>query len=242
MKGGGKVMAHGFAKIIEYLPDGLAGFLARKIVNGYISKYANIIVEGKENLEEIKRPVLFISNHLSNSDALVLNEVLKDEDVTFVAGVKLSQNSFTNLGRYLVKTLTIKPNSADKDAISNMVKTLKNGSSMHIFPEGTRSRTASMIEGKRGIVLIQKLAKVDIVPVGIYGSENLMPINMDGKMGSEKFYHADVHVKIGKAVEIPKKNIDESKHQYEHRVMNVIMTNLAYTLPEKYRGVYKVDK
>lgn len=235
-------MARRFAKIINYLPDSIAGFIARKIVNGYIDKYANIIVEGEENLQGIKNPIIFVSNHLSNSDALVLNRVLKSKDPIFMAGVKLSKDHFTNLGRYLVKTITIKPNSADKDAISNAIKCLKSGSNIVIFPEGTRSRTSSMIEGKKGVVLIQKLSKATVVPVAIHGSEKLMPIDPDGNMSNERFYYSDVFVKIGKAIEIPKKNTAENKHQHEDRVLNVIMKGISSMLPESYRGVYGDDK
>jgi len=62
-----------------------------------------------ENLRDIKKPILFICNHLSNSDALVLMEVFKDYDLTFVAGAKLSNNPLTNLGISIAKTITIKP-------------------------------------------------------------------------------------------------------------------------------------
>ena len=32
-----------------------------------------------------------------------------------------------------------------------------------------------------------------------------MPVNKEGDMGAEKFYHADVHVSFGKPISVPKK-------------------------------------
>lgn len=224
-------------KLIDKLPKGMVKFFGNKILNGYIDKYAKIQITGRDNLNNIKRPAIFICNHLSNSDALVLEKVLKDEAITYVAGAKLSNTSLTNIGISIVKTITIKPNTADKEAITNIIKTIKNGSSICMFPEGTRSRTGALIEPKRGIILIAKLAGVNIVPIGISGTEKLLPINQEN-MGGEKFHNADVVVNIGKPIELFKKSEGEDKHQYEKRLVDFLMINIARLLPKEYRGVY----
>ncbi|ACA56980.1 1-acyl-sn-glycerol-3-phosphate acyltransferase [Clostridium botulinum] len=224
-------------KIIGYMPKGFLKFLSRKILNRYINKYANLKINGKENLKNIDKPIIFISNHLSNSDALVINKVLEDQDITFIAGVKLKDNSLTKLGLEITKTIPIKPNTADKEAIYNIVKTLKSGNNILIFPEGTRSRTAKLMEPKKGVVLIQKLSKATIVPLGISGTEKLLPIN-EKDMALECFQSADVTINIGKALELPKKNKEESKHEYEDRLMDYFMSEIAKLIPKEYRGIY----
>lgn len=110
----------------------------------------------------------------------------------------------TKLGLEITKTIPIKPNTADKEAIYNIVKTLKSGNNILIFPEGTRSRTAKLMEPKKGVVLIQKLSKATIVPLGISGTEKLLPIN-DKDMALECFQSADVTINIGRALELPKR-------------------------------------
>ena len=226
------------AKLIGYLPKGMLKYVSKKVVDRYLNKYANITVLGKDNIENIKEPVIFIGNHLSNSDGLVLQKVLRDKNVTFVAGMKLSNNPLTNIGMSIVKSITIKPNSADKEAINAIIKTVKAGESIFIFPEGTRSRTGSMIEAKKGVILIAKVTKVPVIPVGIWGTEKLMPINKEGDMGAEKFYHADVYVSFGKPISMPETNPDEDKQQYNDRALEYFMKSIATLLPEEYRGVY----
>jgi 1-acyl-sn-glycerol-3-phosphate acyltransferase len=233
------VISPKIAKLISYMPDGFVKYMSRVVLNHIIKKYADIEVHGEENLKEIKSPVIFISNHLSNSDALVLNKVLEAQEVTFVAGVKLSENPTTNLGVSIVKTTSVKPNTADKEGIEKIIKIIKSGGNILLFPEGTRSRTASMIEAKKGLLLIGKVTKVPIVPIGIWGSEKLLPIAKDGDMASEKFTYAKIGVAIGKALEIPKKLQDEDKHQYEARALTSMMREIARQIPEEYRGVYK---
>lgn len=232
------MISPGAARIIGYLPKDVVRFFSGKLIKKYLKTYADIEVKGIENLKDVKKPILFVCNHLSNSDGLVINNVLRDQNITFVAGAKLSDNPLTSLGVYITKTITIKPNTPDKEAISGIVKTLKEGKNILIFPEGTRSRTGSMIKAKKGIILIQRLAKASVIPLGIYGSEKLLPIN-ENDMGQEKFYHAKVTLSIGKEVQIPAKDREEDKREYEERAMNFLMRKIAELLPEQYRGEYK---
>jgi 1-acyl-sn-glycerol-3-phosphate acyltransferase len=233
------MVIHTAAKLLDYLPSNVVRFISRNIVNIIVNKYAEINVSGKENLLGIKRPVIYVCNHLSNSDGLVLNKVLRDENITFVAGIKLSKNPITNIGINAVRTIQIRPNTADKDSLSKVIKAVKEGNNIMIFPEGTRSRTGSLIEAKKGILLIARLTKTPIVPIGIWGTEKLLSINHNGEMGSEKFRHAKVNVNIGKAFNIPEKQENEDKHLYEERALTSLMKAIAALIPEGYRGVYK---
>ena len=55
----------------------------------------------------------------------------------------------------------------------------------------------------------------------------------------EEWNEAEVNVKIGEYIELPKKYKDESKHEYDDRCLTYIMKSIANGLPEEYRGVYK---
>ncbi len=227
------------AKLIKLLPEGLVVKIARNKINGYLKKYADIKIDGYENIEKAEGAKIFISNHLSNSDGFIIEKVLKEKyDPTFVAGVKLSNDPVTNLGTKIVKNIPIKPNSADKEAIMAMINVVKGGENLVLFPEGTRSRTGSMIEGKKGVLLVARMSKANIIPISLWGTEKLLPINKGGDMGSEKWNEAEVNVNIGKPIQLPKKEKEESKHEYDERCLRYLMEAIAKGLPEKYRGVY----
>lgn len=224
-------------KFINLLPESLITKFVSFYVNFQIKKHVRLDVKGLENLNsDLKRPYLFVCNHLSNSDGLVLNKVLEEENVIFVAGKKLESNSFTNLGFKIVRSISILPNSPDKDAIKKVISAVKEGNSILIFPEGTRSRTATMLEGKKGILLFAKLTNAPIVPIGIWGTEKFMPIEED--MGKEVFNDAEININIGKVFNLPKKSDDETKGNWEANCLNQIMVRIAELLPKDYRGFY----
>ncbi len=227
------------ANLLVRLPDSIFKPAARILIDRCLNKYADLKVEGLENLKDEKGPFIFIGNHLSNADGLVLDKVLrKDYDPYFIAGVKLDGEALTNIGTRLVKNIKIKPNSADRESLSKIVKEVKSGQNIVIFPEGTRSRTGEMIEAKKGVLLIARLTKAKIVPFGMTGTQNLMPIN-DSDMGSEKFHHAKVNIKFGTPLTLSKKEKDEDKHKYEEKCLYYVMKKIANLLPESYRGFYK---
>jgi len=222
---------------VNLLPEPLIIRFVNFYVNLQIKNHARLDVKGLENLNsDFKRPYMFVCNHLSNSDGLVLNKVLEKENIIFVAGRKLESNSMTNLGFKVVRSIPILPNSPDKDAIKKIVNAVKEGNNILIFPEGTRSRTAKMLEGKKGILLFARLTNAPIVPIGIWGTERFMPIEND--MDKEVFYDADININIGEVFNLPEKSDEETKRSWEDNCLNYIMMRIAELLPKEYRGFY----
>lgn len=224
--------------ILSKAPSFIVKPSVRGLVKVFLNKYANIIVHNPQNLDNIEGPVIFISNHLSNADGLVLNRVLKKHNPYFVAGVKLGSNSFSKLGLDAVNVIPIKANSADVEALKKCIEAIKEKKNILIFPEGTRSRDGAMIEGKKGIVLIARKANVPIVPIAMWGTEKLMPID-DKNMENEFFEYADVNISVGESFTLPRFNKEESKEVYSDKCLSLIMNSIANQLPEDYKGVYK---
>ena len=225
--------------IFARLPLSLQQKLAHAYVDSQLKKHAKVQIKGKENLESVASPCIFVANHLSNLDAVILMKLLKKRfDPHFVAGIKLSNDNFTNFFKSQFKTINIKPNTADLESMKTILNTLKNGESVMIFPEGTRSRDGAMSEAKKGITLIARMAKVPIVPIGLMGTEKVVPIHPSGRMDKERFQNGTVEVVIGQPFKLGLKLPGEDKHEYEERVLRDIMDRIAVNLKPQYRGIY----
>ncbi|QEK13712.1 1-acyl-sn-glycerol-3-phosphate acyltransferase [Crassaminicella thermophila] len=145
----------------------------KSIVNATGSK---IHVFGIENIP--KGPVLFVSNHQGNFDIPILFGFI-DKPKAFIAKIELSK--IPVFGKWMERQKCIfidrdNPRQSLK-AINKGIKTLKDGHSMVIFPEGTRSKGPKMGEFKKGSLKLATKAKVPIVPITIDGSYKIMEGN-----------------------------------------------------------------
>lgn len=138
---------------------------------------AKVKVIGAENLPT-DRAVLFVSNHQGNFDIpLLLGHINKPK--AFIAKIEL-------LKLPLIRTWMRQMNCVFMDrkdmrqslrVLNEAAEYLKQGYSMVIFPEGTRSKGEAMGEFKPGSLKIALKANVPIVPVTIRGSYKLMEQN-----------------------------------------------------------------
>jgi 1-acyl-sn-glycerol-3-phosphate acyltransferase len=132
-----------------------------------------ITVEGKNKINN-SEPVVFVSNHQSEFDIIVVSKlyarfkwVSKAEVFkTPIIGWNMRMNRYIELKR------------GDRKSILQMIKdcisALKNNNSVFIFPEGTRSKTGVLKSFSSGAFVIAKRAKVDIQPIAISGTKDIM--------------------------------------------------------------------
>ncbi len=222
-----------FLYIFNFLPEGIRKFITKKTAYYLVNKYVDLKIEGLDKISK-KEPVIFIGNHLSNLDGLVLSKLFDENKikVLFLAGVKLKGETLTRAILEIVPHIEIEPNKPDRKAIKEAVQALKEGYSILIFPEGTRSRSGEMIKGRSGVYLIARMAGVPVIPVGITGTEKSLPIDQSGKMSRESLTHSDVNIKFGNLF-----NVDEFKNNDEP--IDEMMKRIAELLPSKYRGYYR---
>ena len=227
-------------KALALSPESVQKFVAKRGLKYIFTKIATVKLHNRENLPGKEEPILFVCNHLSNIDGPAIQSVLPEYDLTFVAGQKLSSDLFTGLFKKVFKCINIKPDSPDKAAMKEIINLLRGGQNVMIFPEGTRSRAGSMIEGKKGVLLIARMTGAKIVPLGMTGSDKVLPINQDGNMTGEKLHKGTIDIRVGKSFKVPEKTPEQSKEEYDQFALNYIMTRIAELLPTEYQGIYRL--
>jgi putative phosphoserine phosphatase / 1-acylglycerol-3-phosphate O-acyltransferase len=131
-------------------------------------------VRGRENAWT-HRPAVFMFNHQSSLDVLVLGTVIK-RNVTGVAKQEAAHDPrFALVGALLdVAYVDRADTSRAKAALAPAVQKLKSGISLAIAPEGTRSSTPRLGRFKKGGFHVALQSGVPVVPVVIHDAGELM--------------------------------------------------------------------
>lgn len=150
---------------------------------------SKVIVEGKENLPE--GPVVFISNHEGDFDIPTLLASI-EKPFGFISKVEVKKVPVLSSWMTVMNCVFLDRSDRRKaiQSIRDGVQSLKEGHSIFIFPEGTRSKGGPIGEFKSGSFRLAKDGKVPIVPISISGTSDVFEKN--GRLVKP----ANIHVKI----------------------------------------------
>lgn len=133
-----------------------------------------ISVKGKQNLTDI-RPAVFCFNHQSAADFFILMKILRN-DITGVAKKELERSPIGPIFKYLGAIYVDRSNKEKAiEAMQPAVDALKNGISVVIAPEGTRSGSPELGKFKKGAFHLALQAGVPIIPIVIKNAYKAMP-------------------------------------------------------------------
>jgi putative phosphoserine phosphatase/1-acylglycerol-3-phosphate O-acyltransferase len=131
-------------------------------------------IEGLTNLRQ-ERPAIFVFNHQSLLDSMVLAHLLR-EDV--VAMCKKEMADTPVIGRLLRQADTIFVDREDADqreVLQRALAVLKSGRSLVIAPEGSRSTLGDIQPFKHGAFFLARKAGVPIVPIILHNVKDALP-------------------------------------------------------------------
>lgn len=131
-------------------------------------------VEGLEKLDRDKS-YIFMANHQSQYDIFCAQGYL-DWDIRWLAKKELFDIPI--FGAALTKGGSIPVDRSNgRKALASLAeaaKRIKNGCSVIIFPEGTRSSDGTLHPFKSGGMIIAIKAQVEVVPIAICGSRDIL--------------------------------------------------------------------
>ncbi len=178
-----------------------------------------LTIEGKENIRK-DGTYVFISNHQSLLDILMYFRLFVH--FKWVSKAEIFKVPFIGWNMYLNGYIGLR--RGDKRSGLRMMescrKTLCDGSSIFLFPEGTRSRDGKLGNFKTGAFHIAQKAKVPILPLVISGTTHALPKKSLGFHGKHP-----IHIKV--LPEIPYDSFaDKPVEQLSEEVRTLISREL----------------
>jgi putative phosphoserine phosphatase/1-acylglycerol-3-phosphate O-acyltransferase len=166
------------------VPAALASGSIRRGTDLMLSTYADLAnaltgvelqVEGEQHLWS-HRPAVFIFNHQSGLDALIMARLLR-RDVVGVAKQELRDTPIVGQLLQLAGTVFVDRGNRAKaiEAMKPAIEATRQGLSILIAPEGTRSASKKLGRFKKGAFHMAMAAKVPIVPVVICNALDALP-------------------------------------------------------------------
>ena len=132
---------------------------------------SDLRVHGKENLPK-EGPVVYIGNHQGYADIIAYCAALDTIQFGYVAKDDLNRIPLYGTWIRRIRSVLIKRDDprASLKAIDEGIGLIRQGFSLMIFPEGTRSKGPQAGEFKRGAFKLAIKPGVPIVPVSLNGS------------------------------------------------------------------------
>ena len=150
--------------------------LVRGSANCFFRSLFNYKVIGREKLIE-DGPAIIVANHQSFLDPPLVGSLYRNE-VFFLARKTLFDAPVLKQVLPHCNVIPIDQTRPDPASIIQVLRTVKNGGRIVIFPEGSRCEDGQIHDAMPGIGLIlSKLAHVPVQPVRIEGAYDCLPIH-----------------------------------------------------------------
>lgn len=199
---------------------GIVGFLVRLLSRFEVVGLENVPAEG---------PYLYIANHLHWLDPPVLMVAYPHRSY-LLAAEKWERHRLVGPLMRSLGTIFVHRGEVDRRALRQILAILKGGGVLGVAPEGTRSKTGAMQQGRSGAAYLAYRAGVKLLPAVATGQERVFS-------SLRRLRRARVRVVFGPTFAPPPVE-GKATAADVHVFAEEIMYRLAAMLPPEYRGVY----
>jgi len=173
---------------------------------------------GRENLIE-DGPAILASNHASYLDPPLVGVSCR-KDVYFLARKSLFERPVIGPLIAQLNTVPVDRDRGDVGAVRAMIKLLKSGNRVLVFPEGTRSKDGNLQPARAGVGLLIAKSLAPVVPVRVFGSYAALP-----RSGGIRF--VPITVVIGKPLFFTKQDLGTDERAAYQVLSDRVMAAIA---------------
>ena len=174
-------------------------------------------------------PALLVMNHINFLEAPFFATFLAH---TKLAALSKKENLSSPMYRYFTSiwhAIPIDRGGVDTESFNRCLAWVGDKGLLGLAPEGTRSKTGILQQGKAGVAMLAQKAGVPVYPMAHWGAEDFW-------RNLKSFRRSPFHLRVGAPYMIePAGSMTKTVRQ---EVADEIMQSIAVLMPEQYRGVY----
>jgi 1-acyl-sn-glycerol-3-phosphate acyltransferase len=179
-------------------------FMKHVLARPIVFTLLRVRITGHRNIPRTG-PVILASNHRSYIDSVILPLVMRRRAHFLTATEYFAGRGFGAWARrnFLRGTGMLPMDRTGGSASEASLRTagdmLAKGKLLVVYPEGSRSRDGKVHRGRTGVARLALAANATVVPVGLRGTEDVMPTGGNGP----RIRLAPVSITFGKPVPLP---------------------------------------
>jgi 1-acyl-sn-glycerol-3-phosphate acyltransferase len=175
-------------------------------------------IYGRENLIE-DGPAIYASNHASYLDPPLVGVACRKE-LFYLARKTLFEKPV--LGPLLprINCIPVDRDRGDVGAVRTLLRLLKEGKRVVVFPEGTRSKDGNLQPARAGLGLIIAKSLAPVVPVRVFGSYAALP-------RSGGIHFVPITLVVGKPIFFTKEDLGTDERLAYQTLSDRVMSAIA---------------
>ena len=142
--------------------------LVQSIIRAVLKLFYRVEINGLENYQKVSNKTVIIANHTSFLDGMLISAFLPHQ-LTFAINTHIASRWWVKPAFALFDLLTLDP--TNPMATKSLVKEVKKGKRIVIFPEGRLTVTGALMKIYEGPGMIAHLSNAPLLPIRIEGAQ-----------------------------------------------------------------------
>lgn len=215
---------------IFLLPETVIKFALKKLFRILF----RVEIKGLENYISAGEKTIIVANHTSYLDPALINVMLPDQ-LIYAIDTEQSQKWWVKPLLKLVETYPVDPKNPL--ALKNLVKSLKDGKRVVIFPEGRITTTGSLMKVYEGPAMVASRADAKILPIKISGAEFTHFSKLQKILNLRMFPKIALEILPAKKITIDNNLSIRNKREEAGRQLYDIMSDLLFLTTKYYSNI-----
>jgi 1-acyl-sn-glycerol-3-phosphate acyltransferase len=174
-------------------------------------------------------PLILAVNHSSFFDP-PLAGICSRRGVYYLARKNLLEWPFFGPMFPAMNVIPVERDGNDMSALREVIKKIREGNGVVLFPEGTRSKDGSIQPARAGIGLVIAKTGAPVLPMRIFGAHDAFP------KGAKRLHFPRITVVLGEPIRFAPDELAGSSRDTYQKLSNRVMDAIASLRPEEAHG------